>query len=153
MPAYFIYPIYTAALAFALVAIVPKTHIRHEAIYAITFGGVGSVVIIFIYSIINAFEWINMGPFGYRDIAFFPPLAWTMYFIIYFYLLPREKLWIYLYVIFAACYSTLFSNVLMNLEILQWNKGRVVLPFLLYLSWFAVVTWIYTRIHQAEREQ
>lgn len=152
MPIHFTYPIYTAAIALAMVAIVPRHQIRLQAIYAITFGGVASVLIIFIYSIINAFEWKNMGPFGYGDIAFFPPIAWTAYFVIYFYLLPRDEPWTYLFVLFAASYSTLFSNVLMNLEILEWNRGRILLPFFLYLSWFSVITWIYTRIHWAKEK-
>ncbi len=152
MPVHFIYPIYTAVLALALVAVVPKEQMREQAIHAITFGGVGSVVMVFIYSPFNAFEWMNKGPFGYGNIAFFPPLAWTIYFIIYFYLLPRKKPWIYLFVLFAACYSTLFSNVLMNLEIFRWNKGRLLLPFFLYLSWFAVVTWLYTKVHPVKQE-
>ena len=146
VPTYFIYPIYTAVIGLAFVLIVPKGHFRQNAIYAITFGGAGSVAIILAYSTINAFDWLNMGPFGLGSVPLFPPLAWTLYFSIYFYILPRTKPWIYLFVFFTACYSTLLSNVFMNLEILRWNRGRLALPFFIYFTWFAAVTWIYTRI-------
>lgn len=146
MPTCFIYPIYTTVLALALVVVVPRAEIRKQVTYAITFGGAGSVLIVWLISPFNAFEWLNMGPFGYGRVAFFPPLAWTIYFVVYFYLLPRKKPWIYVFVFLAACYSTLFSNVLMNLGILQWNRGRIALPFLLYFIWFTAATWIYTRI-------
>jgi hypothetical protein len=151
VPTYLIYPLYTAVIALTLIAVVPKAEIRRQAIYAISLGGVASVVIIFLYLPIKAFSWLNMGPFGLGHVAFFPPLAWTAFFILYFYFLPRTKPWIYLFVFFASCYSTMFSNVLMNLGILQWNRGRIALPFFLYFTWFSAATWIYTKIERVER--
>ncbi|MGI6226263.1 MAG: hypothetical protein ACOYJ1_08430 [Peptococcales bacterium] len=82
-------------------------------------------------------------PFGFMKIAFFPPIAWAIWFILFLYFLPYKKPWIYIYIFSAASYSVLFSNVLQNLGLFQWNMGRVIVPYITYLSWFIIATWIY----------
>ncbi len=154
MPEYFVYPIYTAAIALAVIAVVPKEEIRRLGVYAITFGGFASVVVLLIFGgLFNIVEWRNFAPFGFGSIAFFPPIAWTNYFIMFFYFLPERKPWLYLFVLFAAAYSTLFSNVLMNLEILAWYQGRVLLPFFIYISWFSIITWAYLKSNSPDKDR
>ena len=81
MPTYLIYPLYTAVIALTLIAVVPKAEIRRQAIYAISLGGVASVVIIFLYLPIKAFSWLNMGPFGLGHVAFSSPAISALSFI------------------------------------------------------------------------
>lgn len=143
-PLYLIYLIYTSILALILVLVVPKAEIRRLAFSGILFGAIADVLIIILISLIfNLGGYKEFYPFGFMGIPFFPPLAWSIWFIFFFYLLPHKKPWIYIYVVAAASYCVIFSNVLQNLGIFQWNMGRIIVPYLLYLSWITLATWTY----------
>ncbi len=143
MPLYFIYPIYTAFLMLIVLAVVPRKQIKKLALYGITLGAVPDLIILILLDLIDVGGYINFGPFGFMGIPFFPLLAWVVFFILFFYFLPKERLWSYIYVFLAAGYSTMFSNVLENLGIFQWNYGGLVVPYIIYLSWFSFATWYF----------
>lgn len=143
MPPYFIYIIYTSALASIAFVLVPRKKIRQLSIYGMLLGAFFDIVAIFVFRFLGIGEYTNIGPLGLLYVPFFPPIAWTIYFIIYFYLLPKNKPWIYFYIIMAAGYSTMFSNVLQNLGILKWYYGSIIIPFFIYLIWYSLATWVY----------
>ncbi len=60
---------------------------------------------------------------------------------------------IFIYIIFAAFYSTLFSNVLKKLGIFEWNYGDFIVPYIIYFSWFAFVTWAYYKFNLFEEQK
>lgn len=147
MAIYYIYPIYTFSLIIIAYALVPRVEIRRLIFFGIIFGTVFDISIIVLGSkILEIFNYINYGPFEYMGIPFFPPIAWAAYFIIFLYHLPEEKPWNYLFVFTAAGYSTLFSNVLRNLGLFQWNYGTLIIPFLIYFSWHLTITWVYYKL-------
>jgi len=103
---YYVYPIYTGILALIFVVLVPRNDIKHLLIYAITFGGVTNVALIgLVGKLLGVGGHINYGAFGAFGIPFFPPLAWTIWFVIFFYFLPNGLLWIVIYVLTAASTS------------------------------------------------
>lgn len=147
MPLYFIYPIYTGILGLILCAVVPKKDIQRLAVYGLISGGVLDAVVIILFThILGVGGYINYGPFGFMGMPFFPLLAWTIFFILFFYFIPEKKPWNYIFVLIAALYSVLFSNMLMNLGIFKWNYDRLIIPFLIYISWFSAVTWGFYRV-------
>lgn len=147
MSTFFIYPIYTGTLVILTYALVPRQEIRRLSIYGITFGAVTDAVMIIVFThLLGVGGYLNYGPFGFMGIPFFPLFAWTAYFILYLYLLPKTKMWVYIYLTVAAFYSVMFSNVLQNLGIFKWNYGRLFVPFLIYIGWHLGVTLIYRRI-------
>ncbi|WP_174520469.1 hypothetical protein [Desulfolucanica intricata] len=146
MPNYFIYPIYTIALALIAITIIPKKEIHRLAIYGIFSGAVMDIFAILIVRFIGNGGYINYGPFGFLGIPFFPPIAWTIFFIMYLYILPKHKIFPYIFTVVAAGYSVFFSNILINLGIFKWNYSSIILPFILYASWFTTVTWVYFRL-------
>jgi|LSQX01.1.fsa_nt_gb hypothetical protein len=149
MPAYCLYFIYTAIMAVVLFALVPRDAVKRLFVYAVTFGGVAdALVIFFIKQIIKAGEYINYGPFGLLGIPFFPPIAWTIWFLMFFYFLPDDLIWMVIYVLTAAAASVMFSNVLANLNIFTWHYSKIFIPFLIYLSWFAASTWAFKRLNK-----
>jgi len=146
---YFVYPIYTIVLLIITYALVPRREIRYLFRYGIIFGAVtDAVLIILVSKILDWGAYINYGPFAFKGFPFFPLIAWTAYFILYLYLLPKTKPWIYIFPISAAFYSLLFSNVLQNLGIFKWNWGTIIVPSILYLFWHIAVTWIYIKIQR-----
>lgn len=147
METYFIYMIYTGVLAIILITLVPKKQIQKLVIYSIIFGAIVDIfAVIFLTHLLDVGGYINYGPFGFMGIPFFPPIAWSIWFILYFYFLPKRQIFQYIYTTTAAAYSVFFSNILVNLNLFKWNYGRLFLPFLIYITWLSTVTWIKKRI-------
>jgi len=151
MQQHFIYPIYTSVLTIMMVILVPRREIKRLVMYGILFGAVADVFFIQLIGLIGMGEYLNFKYFGAFGIPFFPPIAWTAYFIMFLYFLPRNKPWIYIFPIIASCYSVYFSNILQALGIMKWNYGNPILPLILvYAPWHFGVTWAYLKIHGAE---
>src|SRR5690554_276953 len=117
LPESYTYPIYTAIIALALVLLVPRNEIRRLFIYGIIFGALGDFVTVLLLMLFNIGGHMNYGPFGFLGIAFFPIMAWTLWFIMFFYYMPKQPIFLYIYVFAAAVYSAFFSNVLVNLNV------------------------------------
>jgi len=126
-----------------VLAVVPRKQIKKLALYGIIFGAAADVLVLILLYLIGAGGYINYGPFAFMGIPFFPPIAWAAYFILLFYFLPEKRPWKYIYVLIAAGYGTMFSNVLENLGIFRWNYGGLVVPYIIYLSWFSLTTWYF----------
>lgn len=154
MQDHFIYPIYTSILALIAVILVPRQEIKRLARYGIFFGAVAEFFFIEFIGLIGMGEYLNFKYFGAFGVPFFPPIAWTVYFIMFFYLLPKRKPWIYLFPAIASCYSVFFSNILQALGIFKWNYGNPILPFILvYAPWHFVMTWIYLKIEGKKAQE
>lgn len=148
MQLFFIYPIYTIVLAAIVRLLIPLSEIKRLFIFGIAYGALVDGIIILIYKVLGLVEYINYGPFGFLGIPFFPLIAWTCYFLLYFYFLPVGKLWIYLYVAVASLYSFLFSNILQNLNILHWNHGRILIPIMTYFLWNCFATLSFLKLSE-----
>lgn len=147
MPNHFIYPIYTGLLVLLLFALVPKKEIRRLSVYAIIFGGLMDVLLIISTRILGMGGFVNFEPFGAFGIPLFPPIAWVAYFIMFFYILPRNKPWKYIFPLVAGSFSFFFSNVLMELGIIRWNDRLPILILLLiYIGWEFSVAWVYLKL-------
>ena len=144
-PLHSIYLLYTTILAVIMIVLVPRTHIRTLALLGVFYGGILNLVVILIHKLTGAGGFQNYGPFHFLGIPFLPPIAWTVFFIIFLYLLPGKKPWNYLFAVVASCYSVFFSNVLANLGIFQWKSSPIIYPIIVYLTWFLLVTWSYTK--------
>ncbi|KLU62454.1 hypothetical protein CEB3_c11880 [Peptococcaceae bacterium CEB3] len=149
-PPYLVYPAYTGVLLIATFALVPRQDIRRLLRYAVLFGAVGDLISILLAQLIGMGGYTHYGPFAFLGIPFFPLIAWSSYFVIYLYLLPPGKTWSYIFPVISALYSVLFSNVLHNLGIFQWNLGTLLAPFILYLVWHGAVTWIYRIVNDVK---
>lgn len=153
LPLHFIYIIYTTGIGITALVLVPKRHLRELAFQSIILGGLYDVFWILLLYLLGAGGYQNYGPFGFLMIPFFPPIAWTIFFMMYLYILPKSSLGKYLFALIGAMYSTLFSNVLHNLGIFRWNYGRIVFPFMLYLVWLTSATYLYDRYMRNRKNQ
>jgi hypothetical protein len=149
MPNYWIYLIYTVTLALIMIAVVPREVIRRLAMPALMAGGISDIGLVLLLNAIHAGHYKDFGPFGFLEIPFFPPIAWTIFYIIYLYFLPIRSSLVYLYALVAAGYSILFANVLVNLGIL-WFSHRVLVPVLIYPLWFLLITYFYLKLTDNE---
>ncbi|KAF1083972.1 hypothetical protein SPSYN_02884 [Sporotomaculum syntrophicum] len=145
MPVKLIPFIYTAVLALILIATVPKEIIRRLAIYGIIFGAVFDIVLVVVTDALGEFGYRNYEPFGLLGIHFLAPIAWAIFFIMYFYFLPERKPLVYVYVTVAILASIAFCQTLAKLGVLYLTHDILdsIIPFLI---WYPAVTWGYYRL-------
>lgn len=127
----------------------PKNEIRRLFIYGLIFGGIFDIVVVGIASLIGEFKYIDYEQFGLMGIHFMAPISWTIFFIIYFYLLPNKKIYIYLYVIMGIFYSVLFCQMITKLGVLMLVHGIFdsIIPFLI---WYPIATWGYLKLQKID---
>jgi hypothetical protein len=143
--------IYTTIFSIILVNVVPRNEIRRLFIYGLIFGGVFDVVIVETANLIGEFRYINYGQFGLFGIHFMAPIAWTVFVIIYFYLLPRKKIYIYLYTSMGVFYSIFFCQMITKLGVLKLAHGleSSIIPFVI---WFPIATLGYLKLTKMDNK-
>jgi len=146
LPKELIYPLYTALIMIISFVLIPRKVYKDLFIYGIIFGGIGELIVMSIAKLLKLGEHIGYGPFGFLSFAFFPPLAWTIWFVMFMYYLPERRALVATYIISAAIYAVFFSNVLMNLQVFVWYKDRMLIPFIIYAVWFAIAVIGYMRL-------
>ncbi len=139
MPTYFIPAIYTGILALILVISVPRTEIRRLSIYGIIFGSIIDVSTLILGYFTGTFAYINYGPFGTLNIHFFAPLSWAIFFILYFYFLPKQKILMLIYAVSGVVASYFFDNMIVSLGILR--RSGILSTLILFPIWFSIATW------------
>lgn len=149
IPVKYIPFIYTTVFSIILVKVVPKSEIRRLFNYALIFGGVFDVVVVEIANLFGEFRYIDYGEFGLFGLHFMAPISWTVFFIIYFYLLPRKKIYVYLYTTMGIFYSVLFCQMITKLGVLKLAHGILssIIPFLM---WFPTATWGYLKLKKMD---
>ena len=113
---------------------------------AIIAGGIMDIIIILILGLFKLAAYHNYGPFAFMGIPFFPPIAWTLFFILYYYLIPRNWPYNLIFAVSASGYSIIFANILMNLNIFQINFHRLLVPLAIYPLWISIATIGFFRI-------
>ena len=153
MPKYLIPLIYSIFFALILFAVVPRFEIRRLSIYGIIFGAIGDSIVIISGKTFRLFEYINYEPLGLMGIPFFAPLSWAIFFVIYFYFLPKHKPLICVYVLSAIGYSIMFGNLLVNLDLMKYYHHKILLPLITFSLWFPAVTWGYYKLAKLFEDQ
>lgn len=144
MPLYLITPLYTAIFALIVIAVIPKEEIKRLAVYGIFFGALLNILTLLIGSLTGKYCFINFEPLGISFIPFFPPISWTLFFMLYFYFMPKKP-WLYIYAASGIFYSILFGNMITNLGIFKLSH-RLLLPLIAFTIWFSIATWGYLRL-------
>ena len=146
MPKYFLYPIYTTIFALILIANVPRNEIRRLSIYGIIFGGIMDALVHFFGYVTGLFAWINYGPFGFLGVHIFANVTWSIFFILYFYFLPKPKPLNYLFASAGVFFSTLYYNLVIDMGIL-YSQSRILLPLFGFVVWFSIATWGFYKLN------
>ncbi|AET67420.1 hypothetical protein Desor_1784 [Desulfosporosinus orientis DSM 765] len=146
MPRYFIYLILTAFFGLILILTVPKEEIRRLSIYGIIFGAGMDFLMLIYGGLTGFFGWTNFGPLGYHGITIFTPLDWALFFIMYFYFLPKQKLLLYVYVTAAIVFSILYAGLIQDLGVFYSVLGRFYIHLIDFIIWYLVATWGYYKL-------
>jgi hypothetical protein len=129
-----------------LIATVPKKEIHRLAIYGIIFGGLMDVLMLIFGKITGQFGWINYGPLGFMGIPIFADVSWAIFFIMYFYFLPKIKPFNYIFAGAGVFFSVLYTNLVIDLGIFTSNN-RTWSPLISFVVWFSIATWGYYKMN------
>lgn len=144
IPHAYIYLIYTVILAVVMVVVVPREKIHELAVYSVIFGALANIILIVVAThLLDLGGHLNYEPFGVMGVSFFPPIAWTVYYIMFLYFLPEKRPWDYVFTFTATIYSVFFANVLNNLGIFYSNYDLFIVPLIIYGLWHFTVLWVY----------
>lgn len=149
---HFIPLIYTGIFGAILVTTVPKKEIRYLAIYGIIFGAILDVLAIIFGRITGLYGYINYGPLGMMGLHFFAPISWTLFYMLYFYFLPKRKPLMYVYVASAIFYSIFFANLIVNLGIFNLTH-RLLDPLIAFSIWIPTATWGFLWLTKAQQQE
>ena len=145
MPFCFMHLIKLAIFLLALVILVPRKEIRRLTIYGIIFGSTYDVIGLTIGHLTNVFRWINFAPFGYEYLPIDSPVSWCAFYIIYFYLLPKHKPFVYIFPASGIVMSMIYSRVLVNLG--MFIEPNFLLRVANFTLWFTLATWGYLKLN------
>ncbi len=144
MPIFLLHPFYAATFILLLIVIVPKKDIQRLSLFGVVLGGMmDSIVHAFGY-FTGLFSWTNFGPFGFIGVHLFANIAWTAFFIIYFYYLPRQRPFYYISIAAGVFASILYYNLLLDIGIFK-ASSRLILPLIGFTVWFFVATWAFLK--------
>lgn len=156
MPKYLIYPLSTLIFAAIMVVAVPRKEILRLSIYGIIFGGIAEVFMLILGGVAGLYRWTNYGPFAFLKLPLFSPITWALYYITYFYFLPKQKPLNYVYVTTAIFFSTIYINAITNLDIFYLSPtlgpfnipySRIVIPIVAFAFWYSLATWGFYRLN------
>lgn len=146
MPKYFLYLLLLSIFIIIMVLAMPKKDIIRLSIYGIMFGGLMDILMLTFGQITGLYEWINFGPLGYKYIPLPAPITWGVFFIIYFYFLPKQKPFNYIYVLASILFSSIYINMVTNLGIFKCRYSPFIVGLFAFTFWFSLVTWGYYRL-------
>lgn len=146
MPICYLYLIKLSIFLLLLVVLVPRPEIRRLFAYGIIFGSLYDVIGLTIGHFTNLFRWINFYPFGYGYLPLASPISWCAFYIIYFYLLPKQKPLLYIYPISGILMSMIYSRVLVNLG--MFIEPNFFLRLANFTLWYSYATWGYLKLSQ-----
>lgn len=142
MPLFLLHPLYAVTFVLVLMLMVPRKEIQRLSLFGIVLGGGGDVIVHSFGYITGLFAWINYGPFGFIGVHLFSSIAWSAFFIVYFYYLPRQKPFVYIYIFASICASMIYYNLVLDLQIFK-AVDRLIVPFDGFAAWFGVATWTF----------
>ncbi|UWG95783.1 hypothetical protein LPY66_12755 [Dehalobacter sp. DCM] len=150
IPIKFIPFIYAILFAIIMIAVVPRAEIRRLSIYGILFGAVADVIVVVFGVLTGSFSYINYEELGLFGLHFFAPISWALFFIIYFYFLPKLRIYQYIYTFSAVFYSMMFCQMISKLGVLKLTHGIIdsIIPFVI---WIPLATWGFLKIEKTDR--
>lgn len=97
--------------------------------------------------LLGVYNYINFFPLGYWVVPFFSPISWAIFYIMYFYFLPKPKPLMYIYVASGIGFSTFFAELLFNSGIMVIHPkffsetvDKFLYPLMVFILWVPLST-------------
>lgn len=141
--------LYKAVLfGIATIVAIPRKQYKKFLLYSFIFGALLDIITILVLGQgLSLFRYSNFGPFSiYGWFSFWTPIAWMFAFMLFFYFLPRRRLFLFPYVVGFAMFGYMVGLVLEGFGTFQYiGFWRYAAPFF-FTFWFSVSAWTYMRL-------
>ncbi len=131
----------------ATLLLIPKSQYKKFFIYGLLFGGAFNVLIILILSgIFKLFQYRYLGFAGIWGLfSFFTPVTWMFVFMIYLYLLPVRKIFLYPYIASFIVFGFIFGQPLEGVGMFKFYKNYQYFQPITFIIWFSAAAWAYIK--------
>jgi hypothetical protein len=123
---------------------IPKKLYKKFFLYGLIFGGLMDSLVVIVLSLLKLIEFKNMGYLNFHNL--FPivnPITWIFVFMLFFYFLPVNRGFFYLYILGFTLSGMLIGSLLSNLHLFEDH-----FPYfhpLIFLLEFLFSAWVYLR--------
>lgn len=140
----YIYLIFTAVAGIAFLLLVPKNQYKRYLLYGLVFGGILDLFTIATLVPMNQIRFMNMGNFSVLGfIPIFVPVTWMFDFAIFFYLMPRRKTFLTLYILTFTALSYIIGELMNAYGLFEYTGMPVYVAVLIFFAWYAFSAWFY----------
>lgn len=140
-----VFPVLLFLLALLMVITMSRQTIRFLFPYGIVFGGfLNFVLFLFLVNVLKVFTFQNGSFLNVHGQPILGAIAWTFIVMIFIYFWPKNNKTLgYFYTLAWASLATGFSQIIVQIELLEHSPFMYPLPMLLLFSAkFALITWV-----------
>ncbi|MDQ7093210.1 hypothetical protein REC12_06370 [Desulfosporosinus sp. PR] len=140
------YLIFAVVTGLASLAIIPRSLYKKFFLYGLLFGGIGDTAFASISHLMGFLSYKNMGVTSILGIfSFWTPIAWTFYFMIFFYFLPVRKFFLVSYLVIFVALNYSVGTVMSQSGLYETAKIYRYIQPLVYLAWLSISAWVFKK--------
>jgi len=143
------FPSFTAIVALATLILIPRYLYKKYLIYGFITGALGDIILAYTLEFFNLITYKNAGAFNVLGLNFWAPISWMLVHMLFLYFLPHRRFFLYTYVLGFAMLSRVFSEILVNLNLFEFNGIWSYLSILAFLGWYSGTAWFYRRVEDS----
>lgn len=143
----FFYPGFLLLVFILSLIFIPKKDYKEYFIYGIVLGALGDIFVVTLMQNVFHFMWfMNQGIFNALGHHMLSPVCWLFVIMIFLRFLPRQRLFLYPYIISYACSSVAYGILVKNLSLFDYQPWFYpVIAFFIFLGWWCTVAFVFLR--------
>lgn len=140
------YFLFAATIGLATVIVIPRNLYKKYLLYGLMFGGIGDSLLVAIIHFLGYLNYKNLGATSLFGIfSFWTPIAWTFYFMLFFYFLPVRKVFLVFYVLVFVLLNYAVGTVMSQSGLYEViGIYKYIQPFI-YLVWCSISAWAFLK--------
>lgn len=140
------YFLFAATIGLVTVIAIPRNLYKKYLLYGLMFGGIGDSLLVAIIHFLGYLNYKNLGATSLFGIfSFWTPIAWTFYFMLFFYFLPVRKVFLVFYVLVFVLLNYAVGTVMSQSGLYEViGIYKYIQPFI-YLVWCAISAWAFLK--------
>lgn len=140
------YPSFAGISLILALILIPKNQYKKFFVYGLIFGGIGDGVIGTLHSLLGLIDYKNMGMWDLFGItSIWTLITWAFNFMIFFYFLPREKTFLYLYILAFVGLSYGVGLVMQNMGLFEYIGLLKFLAPVVFLAWYSFAAYVFLK--------
>lgn len=143
----YIYLLFALSVGLAAYLVIPKEQLKKFFIYGLILGGILDTIIVILFGkVFSFFQYKNMEVFNILDIySFWTPITWTFVLMMFLYLLPSKKIFLYPYVLSFGFLNYSVGLVMQNFGLFEYIGWYKYVAPLTFIGWYSISVWAFCK--------